>query len=89
MKIIEVAYAKPERQMIVTVKLDDHATIEEAILASGILQAFPEIDLAKHAVGIFGEVKPLTHLLKPNDRVEIYRPLIIDPKKARLERAKC
>ncbi|TVP61994.1 MAG: RnfH family protein [Halomonadaceae bacterium] len=87
---VEVAYARPERQLIVPVTLPAGSTVHEAVLQSGIMEQFPEIDLATQAMGIFGQgVKdPASHLLKEGDRVEIYRPLIIDPKQARADRAR-
>lgn len=84
---VEVAYAKPEKQLILTLKVAPGTTAEQAIIASGILQKFPEIDLAANKVGIFGKmVKPDTEL-REKDRVEIYRPLIADPKEVRRQRA--
>ena len=85
---VEVAYAKPAQQIILTVKVLPNSTIEDAIIASGILQQFPEIDLAVAKVGIFGKEATLNSRLSAKDRVEIYRPLIIDPKEARRLRAK-
>lgn len=84
---VEVAYAKPEKQLILTLKVAPGTTAEQTIIASGILQKFPEIDLAANKVGIFGKmVKPDTEL-REKDRVEIYRPLIADPKEVRRQRA--
>ncbi|MGX2040648.1 RnfH family protein [Methylocaldum sp. MU1018] len=84
---VEVAYAKPDTQIIIAVDVPDNATAEAAIAASGLLERFPEIDLAKNKIGIFGKVCPAGHPIKPGDRVEIYRPLIADPKEARRARA--
>ena len=84
---IEVAYAKPEEQVILSLEADSGITLEKAILLSGILQRFPEIDLVVNKVGIFGKVCKLDQVLRENDRVEIYRPLIADPKEARRQRA--
>ena len=84
---VEVAYARPDVQVILEVEVADGATAEEAIRASGVLERFPEIDLAKQKVGIFGKVAPLSKELGEWDRVEIYRPLIADPKAARRQRA--
>ena len=84
---IEVAYATPEQQHIITLTVPEHSTIEQAIQASGILQHFPEIDLKQNAVGIFGKVCTLNQTLRTGDRIEIYRPLQIDPKQARKQRA--
>ncbi len=83
---VEVAYARPERQVILNIKMTIPATIEEAIKASGILDQFPEIEPLM-GVGLFGQQHPLETQLRDGDRVEIYRPLIIDPRAARRERA--
>jgi len=80
---VEVAYATPKQQVILTVSVLPNATIEEAIQASGILQQFPEIDLNQTKVGIFGKKASLLTRLSPGDRVELYRSLTIDPKEAR------
>jgi len=84
---VEVAYARPDVQVILEVDVAQGATAEEAIRASGILDRFPEIDLAQQKVGIFGKVAPLSKDLREWDRVEIYRALIADPKAARRKRA--
>ena len=84
---VEVAYAKPEQQEIVALKMPEGTTAEQAILASGLLSSFPEIDGADLKVGIFGSVCKLDQPLRKDDRVEIYRPLIHDPKEARRQRA--
>ncbi len=84
---VEVAYAKPEQQEIVALKLPEGTTTEQAILASGLLNRFPEIDETDLKVGIFGSVCKLDQPLRQGDRVEIYRPLIHDPKEARRQRA--
>jgi len=86
--IIEVAYAKPDGQLIVEVPKVPHITVRQAIEASGILQQFPEIDLAVNKVGVFGKLAQLDMELAAGDRVEIYRPLVADPKEARRRRAK-
>jgi putative ubiquitin-RnfH superfamily antitoxin RatB of RatAB toxin-antitoxin module len=84
---VEVAYAKPEVQVIMPLELAEGATAEAAIRASGLLARFPEIDLAGNRIGIFGKPCGLDQVLRPGDRVEIYRPLIADPKEARRSRA--
>jgi putative ubiquitin-RnfH superfamily antitoxin RatB of RatAB toxin-antitoxin module len=84
---VEVAYALPGKQLLVTVDVVPGATLEEAIRASGILQRYPEIDLDKNKVGVFGKLGKLTDTLYAGDRVEIYRPLIADPKEVRKKRA--
>ena len=85
---IEVAYARPDKQIILTVEVEEQSTIETAIQRSGILTAFPEINLAKQSVGVFSKPRSLSDLVEEGDRIEIYRPLIIDPKEARRAKAK-
>ncbi|HUX82903.1 MAG TPA: RnfH family protein [Halothiobacillus sp.] len=85
--LVEVAYALPDQQIILPVQVPHDATAEQAITASGVLRRFPEIDLGQQKIGIFSRIVPLTQPLQPRDRVEIYRPLIADPKAARRERA--
>ncbi len=84
---IEVVYARPERQLLLEVEMPAGATIEDAIHKSGILSEFPEIDLNKNKVGIFSKLAKLDQPLRNKDRVEIYRPLIADPKEIRRQRA--
>ena len=86
--VVEVAYAKPEEQLIIPVKVPPGTTVRQAIEQSGILERFPDIDLSTQKVGIFGRVVPMDRELNERDRVEIYRPLIADPKAMRRERAK-
>lgn len=90
---VEVAYAKPEQQKIIKLEVEAGCSVKEAAKRSGITAMFPEIDLEAVKMGIFGKVvaRPETHELHDGDRVEIYRPLLIDPKelrKARAEKAK-
>ncbi len=85
---VEVAYALPDEQFLQEVEVPDGATLKDAILQSGVLEKYPEIDLDSNKVGIFGKLHNLTDALQPNDRVEIYRPLICDPKEVRRQRAK-
>ena len=85
---IDVIYATPAEQNVIEVELPDGATVREAIVMSGVLTRFPEIDLAAAAVGIFGERAALDDPLEQDDRVEIYRPLLADPKEARRRRAR-
>ncbi len=84
---VEVAFALPDEQAIIPLEARRGATVEEAIRQSGILQRFPMIDLSRNKVGIFGKPSKLNAELHPGDRVEIYRPLIADPKEARRKRA--
>ena len=83
---IEVCYALPNEQALIPVELPEGATVQQALDASGILKRYPQIDLEKQKVGVFGKLKPLDTVLADHDRVEIYRPLIVDPKAARQRR---
>lgn len=84
---VEVAYATPREQWVVTVTCGPETTIRQAIERSGLLERYPEIDLARNKVGIYGKLAKLDASLRPRDRVEIYRPLIADPKEIRRQRA--
>ncbi len=84
---VEVAYALPAKQLLLQVQLVEGATVEDAIRASGVMVSFPEIDLAKNKVGIFSKLVKLDETVRDKDRVEIYRPLIADPKEVRRKRA--
>jgi len=84
---VEVVYALAERQELVNVKLPEGATLAKAVEASGLLQKYPQIDLAKNKMGVFGKLSKLDAVLRDRDRVEIYRPLIADPKEVRKQRA--
>jgi putative ubiquitin-RnfH superfamily antitoxin RatB of RatAB toxin-antitoxin module len=83
---VEVCYALPAQQTIVVLDLPQGATVREAIERSGLLQRFPELDLARMKVGVFGKVRALDAAVEAGDRVEIYRPLKADPKLARQRR---
>jgi putative ubiquitin-RnfH superfamily antitoxin RatB of RatAB toxin-antitoxin module len=85
--LVEIAYALPQKQLIVPVRFYAGMTAEQAIQASGILMKFPEIDLSVNQIGIFGKLSKLDTALRHLDRVEIYRPLIADPKEVRKQRA--
>jgi putative ubiquitin-RnfH superfamily antitoxin RatB of RatAB toxin-antitoxin module len=84
---VEVVYARPERQEIAGVSLPAGSTVEQAIAASGLLSKYPEIDLAKNKLGIYAKLAKPDTALRDRDRVEIYRPLIADPKEVRKQRA--
>lgn len=84
---IEVTYARPDRQDVVRLQLPEGSSVQQAIDASGLLQRYPEIDLARNKVGIYGKLGRLDTPLREKDRVEIYRPLIADPKEVRKQRA--
>jgi putative ubiquitin-RnfH superfamily antitoxin RatB of RatAB toxin-antitoxin module len=84
---IEVVYALPDEQMLLVQQVASGATVAEAIDACGILKKFPEIDLGKNKLGIFGKLTKADVVLRDKDRIEIYRPLIADPKEVRRRRA--
>ena len=84
---VEVVYALPQKQYLQRVTLEEGATVEQAILASGILALRDDIDLAKNKVGIYSRPVKLQDVVQDGDRVEIYRPLIADPKELRRQRA--
>lgn len=84
---VEVAYAKPEEQVIVALAVEEGATVETAIKASGLLERFPELALSELNTGIFGVACKLDQPVSEGNRIEIYRPLVHDPKEARRQRA--
>jgi uncharacterized protein len=84
---VEVAYALPEKQLILPVNVDVGTTVGGAIVQSGIMVEFPDLDLENSDVGIFGKATKMETVLQDGDRVEIYRPLIADPKEVRRKRA--
>lgn len=84
---VEVAYARPDRQRLVTVELAAGATARDAVRASGLVDEFPEIDMEQAPLGVFGRASTGDTVLRAGDRVEIYRPLQVDPKEARRKRA--
>jgi len=84
---IEVAYATPEKQVILERQIDSGTAPREAVRQSGIDQHFPEIDLEHCDIGVFGKVIAADYELQDGDRIEIYRPLIADPKEIRRQRA--
>lgn len=84
---VEVAYAKPDTQLILKLRVPEGTTLEQAVRESGILERCPEIDLTNAQLGIFGKLNKANAALRNGDRVEIYRPLIADPKEVRKQRA--
>ena len=84
---VEVAYAKPHEQVIVPVEMPAGSTLRQAVEQSRLAERFAEIDLDTIKVGIFGRLKKPDQVLQAGDRVEIYRPLIADPKEVRRQRA--
>lgn len=85
--IVEVLYALPHEQTLLKVQLPQGSTLADAIKNSGILEKHPEIDLVNNKLGIFGKLSKQDAVLRDRDRVEIYRPLIADPKEVRKKRA--
>ncbi|MDO8293188.1 MAG: RnfH family protein [Gallionella sp.] len=84
---IEAVYALPDEQTLFKQAVPEGATVAEAIRLCGILEKYPEIDLAANKLGIFGKLTQADTVLRNKDRIEIYRPLIADPKEVRRKRA--
>jgi putative ubiquitin-RnfH superfamily antitoxin RatB of RatAB toxin-antitoxin module len=84
---IHVCYAVPGEVFLRVLSVDQGTTIAQAIEQSGVLAAFPSIDLALQPVGIYGKKRALDTLVREHDRIEIYRPLVADPKESRRRRA--
>jgi putative ubiquitin-RnfH superfamily antitoxin RatB of RatAB toxin-antitoxin module len=84
---IEVVYALPDEQILLRQSVPTGTTVAEAVLASGMLDKHPEIDLATNKLGIFGKLTKADAVVRDKDRIEIYRPLIADPKEVRRKRA--
>ena len=82
---VEIVYALPDRQVLRRILLPDGSTVEDAIQVSGLRAVFPDMDTTH--VGIHGEPVPVTTILRDRDRIEIYRPLQVDPKEVRRMRA--
>ncbi|EOW9212213.1 RnfH family protein [Vibrio cholerae] len=84
---VEVVYALPHEQRVLKLVVEQSATVEEILRTSGILQMYPEIDLTVNKVGIFSRNVKLDARVRDKDRIEIYRPLLADPKEIRRKRA--
>lgn len=84
---VEVVYALPERHYLQRFTLPTGSTVEQAIIASGLLELRDDIDLHRNKVGIYSRPAKLTDVVQAGDRVEIYRPLVADPKELRRQRA--
>ena len=84
---VEVAYARPDDQVIIPVDAPEGATVEQVIVLSRIQDRFPEINPQTAKVGVFGKLTKLSAAVRAGDRVEIYRPLLADPKAVRKQRA--
>ncbi|RDE82707.1 RnfH family protein [Haemophilus parahaemolyticus] len=85
--VVEVVYAYPERYFLKKLTLENPITIQNAIVQSGVLEKYTEIDLRQNKVGIFSRTTKLTDMVENGDRIEIYRPLIADPKEIRRKKA--
>ena len=85
--VVEVVYAYPERYFLKKLTLENPITIQNAIVQSGVLEKYTEIDLRQNKVGIFSRLAKLTDIVENGDRIEIYRPLVADPKEIRRKRA--
>lgn len=84
---VQVCFAKPDMQILRDLIVPAGTTLHSAIVKSGLLDDVTEIDLATCRVGIYGKLKPLDTVLRDRDRVEVYRPLMADPKESRRKRA--
>ena len=84
---VEVVFALPHEQRVFTLVVNKNATVEEIIVQSGVLELYPEIDLAKNKVGVFSRNVKLDTTVRDKDRIEIYRALLADPKEIRRKRA--
>ncbi|MBE3656669.1 RnfH family protein [Vibrio navarrensis] len=84
---VEVVYALPQEQRVLKLVVKQQATVEEIIRQSGVLELYPEIELSKNKVGVFSRMVKLDATVRDKDRIEIYRPLLADPKEIRRKRA--
>jgi len=84
---IQICYARPDRQFLLDCVVAAGTTLLQAVQESGIVQQAPDIDVSVMKVGIYGKLKTLDTVLREHDRIEIYRPLIADPKDSRRRRA--
>ena len=84
---IEVAYASTNQSWLIPVEVEEGTTVQQAIASSGILQQYPDINLQTNKVGLFSKIVALDVPVRAGDRIEIYRPLVLDPKEARRLRA--
>ena len=84
---VELVYALPDRQTLLSFQVEEGTTLEQAIVLSDIQEHHPELDLDAVKFGIFGKITPKNHVMREKDRIELYRPLIADPKEVRKQRA--
>ena len=85
---VEIAFALPDRQVLQSIEVDEGATVADVIRRSRIAQQFPEAGLADLQAGVWGRPVERAHVVRDGDRVELYRPLEIDPKEARRLKAR-
>ena len=85
---VAVCYALPESRFLVHLDVEAGTTVGQAIAASGVLSRFPEIDLERNKLGVFGKLRPAEAVVREGDRIEIYRPLQADPMESRRRRAR-
>jgi uncharacterized protein len=84
---VEVAYARPDRQLLLSLQAHAGMRLDDAVRRSGMLDRYPEIDLEHCRIGVFGKLRRPDDRVRPGDRIEIYRSLIADPKESRRRRA--
>ena len=84
---IEVVYALPHEQILLKLQAPQNTTVDRVLRLSGIMERYPEIDLDKNKLGIYGKLTKADVVLRDRDRIEIYRPLLADPKETRRKRA--
>lgn len=84
---VQVVYATPAEQVSIPLQVGSGTSVREAIEISGLLERFPDVDLAANRVGIYGRLCALGDVVREGDRIEVYRPLRVDPKEARRLRA--
>lgn len=82
-----VAYAEPGRELLLPVRVEAGATLRDAVLASGLLAQVPALAAAEFDLGVWGHARPSSQPVRDGDRIEVYRPLTVDPKQARRIRA--
>ena len=85
--VVEVVYALPDEQTLLSLTVEEGATVKDVILQSSLLKEYPELDIESLSVGLFGKATKMTQVVREKDRVEIYRPLIADPKEVRKRKA--
>ncbi len=85
---VQVCYALPDQTFMKRMQVAPGTSLEQAVRDSGLLQRYPQVDLATQKLGIFGKIRPADTVLRDGDRIEIYRPLQADPKETRRRRAK-